>query len=939
MFERTLQDLIRGLRAHKGASKAQEDAFIAEAMTEIRDELKGKDMALKAEAIIKMCYLMMLYPIPPPAGFAFHVVEVMSSPRYHLKQLGYLAAPMAFSGDIEEIVLTVNGIKKDLLSPHVPLPPLPLTALPHLLSLSTSLSTSLHPDLLHLLTHSSPRIRKRAVLCLLPCWEAFPEGLREGFPRLRGRLQDEDQGVVGATVGVVMELARRQGGKNYLPLAPELFGILTGSSNNWMLIKVVKLFAILTPLEPRLVRKLLPPITTLISNTSAISLLYECVRTCIVGGMLNPDRPEADALARVCVEKLGGYLRDEGGDQNLRYIALLAMVKIIPTHPQLVAEYQDEVLQSLDDPDVSIRMRALELATNMVDPNNLQTIADTLLSHLAPAAPVLPSAAASLAAIASSSGTSHNAPPSLSPAYRHLLSTRLLGILSHNTYANVTDFEWILSVLVDVAYVSRVNVGQDIKRMILDVVARVKSVRNYAVSVLEKVLGDDDFKERIGDDNESADGLIEAAVWVCGEYPSELSSPLSAISNLLSPSTSTTITSLSIQAVAKIFGYYCTTAASSWSGDKFEETKALVTSIDKGLAEVERNAKGDMEVVERVGEIKGLLGFVKADLEHYVQPQSTIRRDSGSSIPELEGGFEAEAKQTNQDDPPYPKSLYIFPPLSTSHPLNAVASYAQSSIRIPDGLDLDTDLVPGGGWPEDIEEVDESEEEREKGIFNLGEGGGEGMEELRRVLREGRKKKKGKKGEEGEDKVERERRRAARRAKHKNDPYYLYDKEDEDVDNIPIVKLDDSELPHDTTDPSSRSKPKSRQKKKAPPEFDRTGELPEGVSALQIRTPSSRLSPSASRMNSTTGLAAMDLSASGSMNKPVSRSSSRFEEYKLDEEEGLSNAMSQVGFERNGEEDVPVASVPEVQVVKVKRKKKTGEKKKMKEGKRESPAE
>lgn len=75
-------------------------------------------------------------------------------------------------------------------------------------------------------------------------------------------------------------------------------------------------FAILTPLEPRLVRKLLPPITNLISSTSAISLLYECVRTCIVGGMLDPDRPESDALARVCVEKLGGYLRDEDGDQN-----------------------------------------------------------------------------------------------------------------------------------------------------------------------------------------------------------------------------------------------------------------------------------------------------------------------------------------------------------------------------------------------------------------------------------------------------------------------------------------------------------------------------------------------------------------------------------------------------------------------------------------------
>ncbi len=57
MFERTLQDLIRGLRAHRASSKAQEDAFLAEAMAEIREELRGKDMALKAEGIIKMCYV------------------------------------------------------------------------------------------------------------------------------------------------------------------------------------------------------------------------------------------------------------------------------------------------------------------------------------------------------------------------------------------------------------------------------------------------------------------------------------------------------------------------------------------------------------------------------------------------------------------------------------------------------------------------------------------------------------------------------------------------------------------------------------------------------------------------------------------------------------------------------------------------------------------
>ena len=50
----------------------------------------------------------------------------------------------------------------------------------------------------------------------------------------------------------------------------------------------------------------------------------------------------------------------------VKYIALLAMVKIVPTHPELVAEYQDMILSSVNDEDVSIRMRALDLVSAMV---------------------------------------------------------------------------------------------------------------------------------------------------------------------------------------------------------------------------------------------------------------------------------------------------------------------------------------------------------------------------------------------------------------------------------------------------------------------------------------------------------------------------------------------------------------------------------------------
>jgi AP-3 complex subunit delta len=53
MWERTLQDLIRGLRAHKN----DEANFISQVVDEIRQEIKSKDMELKAGAVMKLTYV------------------------------------------------------------------------------------------------------------------------------------------------------------------------------------------------------------------------------------------------------------------------------------------------------------------------------------------------------------------------------------------------------------------------------------------------------------------------------------------------------------------------------------------------------------------------------------------------------------------------------------------------------------------------------------------------------------------------------------------------------------------------------------------------------------------------------------------------------------------------------------------------------------------
>lgn len=53
MWERTLKDLIRGLRANK----KDEAKFINQAVDEIRQEIKSKDMELKAGAVMKLTYV------------------------------------------------------------------------------------------------------------------------------------------------------------------------------------------------------------------------------------------------------------------------------------------------------------------------------------------------------------------------------------------------------------------------------------------------------------------------------------------------------------------------------------------------------------------------------------------------------------------------------------------------------------------------------------------------------------------------------------------------------------------------------------------------------------------------------------------------------------------------------------------------------------------
>lgn len=305
---------------------------------------------------------------------------------------------------------------------------------------------------------------------------------------------------------------------------------------------------------------------------------------------------------------------------SVKYIALLAMTKIVPSHPYLIAEYQDMILQSVSDQDISIRMRALDLVSAMVcdlrhlpnvpgliqvyqvNQSNLQSIVQQLLTHLVPESSAdMRSAIQSLQQSTTGSAAATDiTSPAKSPAYRLTLAQRILDMCSHNTYEHVTNFEWYISVLVDLAHVSNVPIGPQLRDQLVDVTSRVRAARRYAVRVMHTLLTDDALL-RNAHDPKSCSEVLFAAAWICGEYCQELQEPQKVIPFLLQKEVSNLspdVIAVYIQATTKIFGSWSSELAQRWDDDHLPEVRRVVEIILLRMREFAKSAH--VEVQERV---------------------------------------------------------------------------------------------------------------------------------------------------------------------------------------------------------------------------------------------------------------------------------------------------------------------------------------------------
>lgn len=499
-----------------------------------------------------------------------------------------------------------------------------------------------------------------------------------------------------------------------------------------------------------------------------------------------------------------------------------------------MAEHADVVLDCVDDADITIRYRALELVVGMVDAETLQGVVGRLLRQLKRGGDGEGEEYVELEAAEESEEEDmeeevmHGGKRrgqlvvlELPEAYKRTVIKRIIEMCARDMYVNVSDFEWYLDVLVQLvrhappvgSFAGDVaaddddsseadedshgdedgDVGEVIGRELRNVAVRVRSVRAEAVRYAEMlVIRRDGMFPAAGGGGKR---VLGAASWIVGEFSSLLTDPSGTFNALLhssSPLLPPDILAVYIQSIPKIYASLTGSESVPWTPARKSTIILLTSRVITFLSPLAISP--NLEVQERSVEFLELFRLAAEAIT--AQP---------ASLPDAEEEY----------DPPLLLTQAI-PAMFLGMELNPVAPRAQRKVPLPYGLDLDEPI--NSNLQQLLREADYADstlgtdDEDGDDVFRewyytkplpktsapaslgvdqaaaktfSGGGGGAGSGSYQGAVRV----------EEYLDKDILERRRRDRREREKDDPFYIGavagdEGEEVDIDSIPVMKLD-----------------------------------------------------------------------------------------------------------------------------------------------------
>ena len=327
-------------------------------------------------------------------------LKLISATTYGEKQVGYMTTSVILNERNEFLRMAINSIRTDVISNSERNQCLGLACIANVGGREFADTLAGDVETILMTPTVRPVVRKKAALCLLRLFRKNNEIiLAEQFSSRLVDLLDAERdlgvliGVLGLLLGIVQHDYR-----GYEACVPRVISIMERLTSNkdippeylyygipspWLQVKCMKILQYFpTPDDPVLLDAQLTALKNILKTESVKNLNKNNALHAILFEAINlvTSMDFAHELLDPCVELLGKLLTM---GPNIRYLALntLNTLAAMPDLREPIKVYQDQVIASLHDADISIRKRALTLLFSMCDASNVHSIVEELVKY------------------------------------------------------------------------------------------------------------------------------------------------------------------------------------------------------------------------------------------------------------------------------------------------------------------------------------------------------------------------------------------------------------------------------------------------------------------------------------------------------------------------------------------------------------------------------
>lgn len=423
-----------------------------------------------------MWKIMYMYTLGYTVEFGhMQCVDLIRSDKYSEKNVGYVGVSLLLIEHTDMLRMCINTIKNDLKSRNEIFQCLALTCVANVGG--PEFAESLVPDVQSLLISGTSRnfVRKKSALCLLRLLRQYPDNCPspQVAPQIIKLAEHRNVGVVTSVLSLLTGLATYDtlSYESIIPVAIRLlhqFVINRECSKEyiyyrtpcpWLQVKLLRILQYYAPPKDKnLLNKLHDILDRIVTKTEVTqsvnknhadhSILFEAMNV-----IIHLNLHGEDMLHDRAIHKLLHFINVKEG--NIRYLGLDAMArlaKIANTH-KLIKRHLRTIQYSLDDSDISIRKRALDLLYSICDQDNVVEIIEHLLRYLTKA----------------------------EYGIREEMVLKI-AILAEK-YA--TDYQWYIDVILKLLTVAGDYVSEDVWHRVVQIVTNHEHLQSYAA---EKVL-------------------------------------------------------------------------------------------------------------------------------------------------------------------------------------------------------------------------------------------------------------------------------------------------------------------------------------------------------------------------------------------------------------------------------------------------------------------